>query len=136
MKKVFMALVLSLALTGCTDASGIVSDIQNSIDGATANFKKDVAAANTKKEYHNGVTTLQDAMDDVKEKKKAELEPINKQISEKEAKIVKILMNKDLTTSQKKAKTTLIQKDINNLKAQKEQIEEKYRKIISDYRYN
>ena len=137
MKKILLALCASLLLTGCTGAADIVSDIKSNFDNAANNFQQDIKNIGNKSgtASESGTYTLQDEMAEIRAKKNAELEPINKQISEKEAKIVQILMNKKLTASQKKSKTSLIQKDINTLKLQKEQVEEKYRKMIRDFRY-
>ena len=137
MKEILLILFTSLLLTGCTSAADMASDIKGNFDNAASNFQQDIKNIGNKSgtASENGSYTLQDEMFEIRAKKNAELEPINKQISEKEAKIVQILMNKKLTASQKKAKTTLIQKDINTLKLQKEQVEEKYRKMIRDFRY-
>ena len=137
MKKIIFAFALSFMLTGCTGASDILSGIQDGFNSATSSLQQDIQDINSRRQQNSdrGISTLQDEISDVREKKKAELEPINKQISEKEGQIVKILMDRKLTASQKKAKTSLIQKDINTLKLQKEQIEEKYRKMIANFRY-
>ena len=137
MKKILLALFASFILTGCTSAVDVVSDIQGSFQSAAANFQEDIKNIGNKSgtPSDSGTYTLQDEMAEIRAKKNAELEPVNKQISEREAKIVKILMDKKLTASQKKSKTTILQNEISTLKIQKEQIEEKYRKQVRDFRY-
>lgn len=122
-------------LTGCTN--DIMTDIQGSFGSAVDKFQKDAKSITTIQAppSDSDIKTLQSAVDHIKAKKNNELAPINSKISEKEAQIIKILMDKNLTASQKKAKTSLIQADINTLKLQKEKIEEHYRQEIKDFRY-
>ena len=48
----------------------------------------------------------------------------------------KVFVDPKLSFSQKKSKTTLLQKEINTLKEQRENVEEKYRQKIREFRYN
>lgn len=136
MKKILTVIMASLLLAGCTSAQDTLNDIKNTMDDTINHAKQDIKSATTMPENKvEGVKTVGDKMKVVNEQKSAELAVIDKQIQEKEIKIAKILVDTKLTNSQKKAKTSLLQKDIATLKKQKENVIEKYRNIMRNFRY-
>lgn len=136
MKKILAILMASMLLTGCTSAQNTLNDIKSTLDSTMNNAKQDIKSATTMPENKlDGVKTVGDKMKIVNEQKNAELAVIDKQIQEKEIKIAKILVDTKLTNSQKKAKTSLLQKDIVTLKQQKENVIEKYRNIMRNFKY-
>lgn len=136
MKKILAILMASMLLTGCTPAQNTLNDIKSTLDSTMNNAKQDIKSATTMPENKlDGVKTVGDKMKIVNEQKNAELAVIDKQIQEKEIKIAKILVDTKLTNSQKKAKTSLLQKDIVTLKQQKENVIEKYRNIMRNFKY-
>ena len=139
MKKSFLLMMSVLFLTRCTFAQGndFIASVQNDFSNVAESFKNDMKTINQQKlRGSDSPLSLQDLIDKTKAERDRELEPINKQIAQKEALMRNTLINMKLKASQKKAKLTILQNEINNLKAQKEQIEEKYRKKIQEFRYN
>ncbi len=139
MRKSLLLLASALFLTGCTFAQGnnLIEGIQKDFSNAAGTIKNDMKTINQQKlRGSDSPLSLQDEIDAVKEEKAKELAPINKQIAAKEAQLRNAVIDTKLSMSQKKAKTTLLQKEINTLKTQKEQIEEKYRQKIREFRYN
>ena len=139
MKKSFLLIASVLLLTGCTFAQGndFIASVKSDFSEVSNSFKNDMKTINQQKlRGDDSPLSLQDLIDKTKADRDRELEPINKQISQKEALMRSTLVNMKLKASQKKAKLTILQKEINTLKAQKEQIEEKYRKKIQEFRYN
>lgn len=138
MRKSFLMMMSVLFLTGCTFAQGdFMEGIKKDFSNATSTIKDDMKTINQQKLRGNdSPLSVQDMIDEVKAQKNKELEPVNNQIANKEAQLRKVLIDTKLSVSQKKAKTTLIQKEINTLKAQKENIEEKYRQKMREFRYN
>lgn len=140
MKKMILTLASVVLLTGCTFANGgsdILGGIQKDFAGAANTIQQDIKGINSQKQRgSDSPLSLQDEIDEVKAQKAKELAPINNQIAAKEAQLRKVLVDTKLSVSQKKSKTSLIQKEINTLKAQKENIEEKYRQKIREFRYN
>lgn len=138
MRKSFLMMMSVLFLTGCTFAQGdFMEGIKKDFSNATSTIKDDMKTINQQKLRGNdSPLSVQDMIDEVKAQKNKELEPVNNQIASKEAQLRKVLIDTKLSMSQKKAKTTLIQKEINTLKAQKENIEEKYRQKMREFRYN
>src|SRR5699024_2425665 len=111
--------------------------VQNDFSNAAATIKNDMKTINQQKlRGSDSPLSLQDLIDKTKAERDRELEPVKKQIAQKEALMRNTLINMKLKASQKKAKLTILQNEINTLKAQKEQIEEKYRKKIQEFRYN
>ncbi len=133
MKKIIAILGVSLLLTGCT----ALDDIQQTVNDVAKNAREDIQGTQNENSVtkQSGVKTLNDEMNRLNAMKNAELKAINKQISEKEGKIAKILIDTKLSASQKKAKTSVLQKDIQTLKAQKENVEEKYRNEFRNFGY-
>ena len=139
MKKSFLMMMSVLFLTGCTFAQGdnFLEGMKKDFSGATSTIKGDMKTLSQQKLRGNdSPMSIQDMIDEVKAQKSKELEPINNQIANKEAQLRKTLLDTKLSISQKKAKTTLIQKEISTLKAQKNNIDEKYRQKMREFRYN
>ena len=139
MKKSFLLMASVLFLTGCTFAQGndFIASVQNDFSNAAATIKNDMKTINQQKlRGSDSPLSLQDLIDKTKAERDRELEHVKKQIAQKEALMRNTLINMKLKASQKKAKLTILQNEINTLKAQKEQIEEKYRKKIQEFRYN
>lgn len=138
MKKFIFALVVIAIIAAGAYALGddFWSGIQKDFSGATSTIQKDMKNVTSQKQRGSGSPlSLQDEIDEVKALKAKELEPVNKQIAAKEAQMRKVLVDTKLSVSQKKAKTALLQKELNTLKTQKENIEEKYRQKIREFRY-
>lgn len=133
MKKIISILGISLLLTGCT----ALDDIQQTVNDVAKNAKEDIQGVQNENSItkQSGVKTLNDEMNRLNDMKNAELKAIDKQISEKEGQIAKVLINTKLSASQKKAKTSVLQKDIQTLKAQKEKVVEKYRNEFRNFGY-
>lgn len=139
MKKSFLLVASALIIGGCTFAQGsdFISSLQNDFTNTKSNIRSDMQAINQQKSRgSNSPLSLQEVIDDVKAERDRELAPIEKQIAQKEALMRNTVVNMKLKASQKKAKLTILQNEISTLKIQKEQIEEKYRKKIQEFRYN
>lgn len=138
MKKTILILALVLGVTGSAwAANDIWSGIKKDFQAAQNTIKKDIKTVNSQAQRGaDSPLSLQDEIDAVKAKRDKELEPIKKQIAAKEAQYRKVLIDTKMSISQKKSKTSLIQKEISTLKTQKTNIEEKYRKQIQEFRYN
>lgn len=133
--------ILTLALALCTISSayaasntwaGIKKDFQN----VKSTIQKDINNVNSQaKRGAESSLSVQDEIDALKAKRDKELAPIKNQISAKEAQFRKIIFDTKMSASQKKSKTTLIQKELSTLKTKQKNIEESYRKQINELRY-
>lgn len=139
MKKSIMALIVCVAVMGCAQAyeNNFLNNVKKDFSNATQSIQNDMKNVTTQsKRGADSPMSLQDEIDSVKARKQVELDVVNKKISDKEAQMRKVIFDTNLTFSQKKSKTSVLQKEIGTLKTQKTNIEEKYRKEIQAFRYN
>lgn len=141
MKKSIPVLAAVLLLAGSSvyaaQNNDIWSNIQQGFKETQKTFQEDIESIKgDRQKSRSSSYSLQDTIDEVKAERDAELKPIDEKIKQKEAQMRKVLLDTKLSMSQKKSKTTLIQKEINTLKEQKENIEENYRQKIREFRYN
>ena len=140
MKKTILTLAAIFALSGAVYAAennDFWTNIQKGFQETQKTFQEDIEAIKGDRQKSRSSTySLQDTIDELKAQRDAELKPIDEKIKQKEAQMRKVLLDTKLSMSQKKSKTTHIQKEINTLKEQKENIEENYRQKIREFRYN
>ena len=135
MKKIITALMLSITLTGCTATDDFMSEV-NSIKES---FQNDMKAGVKTTKYRGddgNVKVLSNVMSDLNARRDAELKAINKKIHDREFQIAKIVIDTNLTSSQKKAKTSLLQNEINDLKQQKDAVEWKYKQKFRNFQFD
>lgn len=141
MKKSIPVLAAALLLAGSSvyaaQNNDIWSNIQQSFKETQKTFQEDIESIKgDRQKSRSSSYSLQDTIDEVKAERDAELKPIDEKIKQKEAQMRKVFVDPKLSFSQKKSKTTLLQKEINTLKEQRENVEEKYRQKIREFRYN
>ena len=141
MKKSIPVLAAVLLLAGSSvyaaQNNDIWSNIQQGFKETQKTFQEDIESIKgDRKKSRSRSYSLQDKIDEVKAERDAELKPIDEKIKQKEAQMRKVFVDPKLSFSQKKSKTTLLQKEINTLKEQRENVEEKYRQKIREFRYN
>ena len=122
MKKIISALALCVLLTGCDSAESLFNDLKETAMGVSESFKEDLEGATDQKRMRvepGGVKTLSEDMNDIHARRDAKLKVINKKISEKNKELAKVVLDKNLTTEQKKERTSVIQKEIKDLKDEK-----------------
>lgn len=137
MKKIITAFVATLLLTGCTGQE-MVDNIKETVDATIANFQQDVKNLKDMPEQQmtsQGLTTLGGKMEKLNERKKADLAVLDKQIQAKQLEIAKILMDTKMPNDKKKVQTSELQKQINDLKQQKEHTIEMYRNRLRNFQY-
>ncbi len=141
MKKSIPVLAAVLLLAGSSvyaaQNNDIWSNIQQGFKETQKTFQEDIESIKgDRQKSRSSSYSLQDTIDEVKAERDAELKPIDEKIKQKEAQMRKVFVDPKLSFSQKKSKTTLLQKEINTLKEQRENVEEKYRQKIREFRYN
>ena len=141
MKKSIPVLAAVLLLAGSSvyaaQNNDIWSNIQQGFKETQKTFQEDIESIKgDRQKSRSSSYYLQDTIDEVKAERDAELKPIDEKIKQKEAQMRKVFVDPKLSFSQKKSKTTLLQKEINTLKEQRENVEEKYRQKIREFRYN
>ncbi len=141
MKKSIPVLAAALLLAGSSvyaaQNNDIWSNIQQGFKETQKTFQEDIESIKgDRQKSRSSSYSLQDTIDEVKAERDAELKPIDEKIKQKEAQMRKVFVDPKLSFSQKKSKTTLLQKEINTLKEQRENVEEKYRQKIREFRYN
>lgn len=141
MKKSIPVLAAVLLLAGssvyASQNNDIWSNIQQGFKETQKTFQEDIESIKgDRQKSRSSSYSLQDTIDEVKAERDAELKPIDEKIKQKEAQMRKVFVDPKLSFSQKKSKTTLLQKEINTLKEQRENVEEKYRQKIREFRYN
>ena len=151
MKKSFLLMASVLFLTGCTFAQGndFIASVQNDFSNAAATIKNDMKTINQQKlRGSDSPLSLQDLIDKTKAERDRELEPVKKQIAQKEALMRNTLINMKLKASQKKAKLTILQNEINRVLSKMKQngklqeLEEKWmgndesKKELDNYNYD
>ena len=137
MKKIITAFMATLLLTGCTGQE-MVDNIKETVDATIANFQQDVKNLKDMPEQQmtsQGLTTLGGKMEKLNERKKADLAVLDKQIQAKQLEIAKILMDTKMPNDKKKVQTSELQKQINDLKQQKEHTIEMYRNRLRNFQY-
>ncbi len=139
MKKNFLiigAIALIASICQVSYSQDLWNGIKNDFSNAANSLKNDIKTTTTSESFRgtSSPLSLQAEIDKVKAKKEKELAPIKQQISNKEAQMRSTIFDTKLSVSQKKAKTTLLQKEINTLKEQQKNIEEKYRQEIRSFR--
>ena len=141
MKKSIPVLAAVLLLAGSSvyaaQNNDIWSNIQQGFKETQKTFQEDIESIKgDRQKSRSSSYSLQDTIDEVKAERDAELKPIDEKIKQKEAQMRKVFVDPKLSFSQKKSKTTLLQKEINTLQEQRENVEEKYRQKIREFRYN
>ena len=141
MKKSIPVLAAVLLLAGSSvyaaQNNDIWSNIQQGFKETQKTFQEDIESIKgDRQKSRSSSYSLQDTIDEVKAERDAELKPIDEKIKQTEAQMRKVFVDPKLSFSQKKSKTTLLQKEINTLKEQRENVEEKYRHKIREFRYN
>ena len=141
MKKSIPVLAAVLLLAGSSvyaaQNNDIWSNIQQGFKETQKTFQEDIESIKgDRQKSRSSSYSLQDTIDEVKAERDAELKPIDEKIKQKEAQMRKVFVDPKLSFTQKKSKTTLLQKEINTLKEQRENVEEKYRQKIREFRYN
>ena len=131
MKKSIPVLAAVLLLAGSSvyaaQNNDIWSNIQQGFKETQKTFQEDIESIKgDRQKSRSSSYSLQDTIDEVKAERDAELKPIDEKIKQKEAQMRKVFVDPKLSFSQKKSKTTLLQKEINTLKEQRENVEEKY----------
>jgi len=126
-----------LLLTGAAYAESFIDGIKNDFNSFTSTMFRNNNAVTTNQRNRNGYDDsvhIEDEIKAINAKRDKEIEPIDKQIEEKNTQLKNTLTASNLTLSQKKAKMSLIQKEINTLKTRKTNIEEKYAKEVREMR--
>lgn len=137
MKKIGIVLAATLLLTGCSGQE-MLDNIKETADATVTNFQQDVKNLTDMPERqmrNQGLTTLGGKMEKLNARKKADIAKIDKQIQEKQMEIAKILIDTKISNEKKKTKTSVLQKQISELKQQKERTIEAYRNKLRNFQY-
>ncbi len=135
MKKLVTLIILGvIAYFGYTHFDEIKEKATSEFFGLFSGFQKDYEKKTNLARSGYDEISVQSEIDRLKKQKSYEIGLINKQIAQRDNQLKQIMMNNELSFSDKKAKTEQIQKNIDKLKAQRQDVEEKYRKLIKETR--